>query len=179
VEVIVLIRERRSASSVNAAHRPKGHNAETTVAVYIFASWIGCAIKWEHSTYGGVMRPGQLDVNDLERAILERLARDRPSLLPLIPRLHVLSREYTGVGSYTNFRYPERLPHVGNDRIGLHGHIEMPSVPNGLGAVLFLKNDLPHCLEIYTYGSELWDGAHSGFSIVEPTYPTIGTHGQE
>ena len=54
-----------------------------------------------------VLRPGQSTPNDFETAILERIALDNPSLREHFGRLHVLSREFTGVGSYTNFRIPE------------------------------------------------------------------------
>ena len=49
------------------------------------------------------MRPGQLNPNEFEIAILNRLADDFELLRALIPKLHVLSREFTGVGAFTNF----------------------------------------------------------------------------
>jgi hypothetical protein len=36
-----------------------------------------------------------------------------------------------------------------------------------MGAVLFLNGNQPECLEVYTYGLELWDGVHDGFFIEE------------
>ena len=56
-----------------------------------------------------VLRPGQSIPNDFETAILERIALNNPSLREHFSRLHVLSREFTGVGSYTNFRIPELM----------------------------------------------------------------------
>lgn len=50
-----------------------------------------------------MMQPGQITLNDFELAILERLSQDEPSIGPYIAELHVLSREFTGAGSYTNF----------------------------------------------------------------------------
>ena len=47
------------------------------------------------------MRPGQLKPNDFELAILERLASRESSIRLSVERLHVLSREFTGVGSFT------------------------------------------------------------------------------
>jgi hypothetical protein len=111
------------------------------------------------------MRPGQTEVNDFELAILERLAQVRPSLRPLLPKLHVLSREFTGVGSYTNFSCSGHSADLGNDRIGFDGLILMPGIPNGMGAVLFCEGGVPKCLETYTFGTEHWDGVYSGFSI--------------
>ena len=111
------------------------------------------------------MRPGQLDVNGFERALLEHMARDWPSLSPLIPHLHVLSREFTGVGSYTNFAPADGSNDLGNERIGLEGLIAMPGVPNGMGAVLFCDGGVPKVLETYTFGLDHWDGVYTGFTI--------------
>jgi hypothetical protein len=112
-----------------------------------------------------VMRPGQTDVNDFELAILSNLAEDRPSLRQLIPKLHVLSREFTGVGSYTKFLCSSSSADLGNERIGLKLPIRMPGVPNGMGAILFCEGGKPHTLETYTHGTERWDGVYTGFSF--------------
>jgi hypothetical protein len=111
------------------------------------------------------MRPGQIDANDFEVAILERLAIARPSLRSLIPSLHVLSREFTGVGSYTTFLCHDGSAGFGDERIGLDDLIHMPNVPNGMGAVLYCSAGAPKCLETYTFGTEPWDGVYSGFTI--------------
>jgi hypothetical protein len=113
-----------------------------------------------------VMRPGQLNINALELAILQHMAVANPSLALLIPKLHVLSREFTGVGSYTNFRHPNDSPDTPDGRVSLDGLITVPGVRNGLGSILFLKNGLPLCLEIYSHGEDLWDGLYDGFAFV-------------
>jgi len=110
------------------------------------------------------MRPGQLKPNEFEVAILERLALDLPRLVPLISQLHVQSREYTGVGSYTNFLCAESTLELGEQPVHLNSLISMPGVPNGMGAVLFFENGKPKFLEIFTYGDP-WDGVYDGFSI--------------
>jgi hypothetical protein len=53
------------------------------------------------------MRPGQVTPNEFELAILERLASKELSIRGAIAQLHVLSREFTGVGSFTNFACEE------------------------------------------------------------------------
>jgi hypothetical protein len=113
-----------------------------------------------------LMRPGQLNLNDLELAILRRIALGHQFLVPLIPTLHVLSREFTGVGSYTNFRHPDDSTGTSDGRVGLDVRIAVPRVRNGLGSILFLKHELPLCLEIYAYGEDLWDGCYDGFAFV-------------
>jgi hypothetical protein len=111
------------------------------------------------------MRPGQITPNDFELAILKRLSEKEPCIGEGLSHLHVLSRKYTGVGSFTTFRCDDCADGPAQKDIGLGGLILMPGVSNGMGAVLFLKNGQPECLEIYTFGNEHWDGLYDGFSI--------------
>jgi hypothetical protein len=113
------------------------------------------------------MRPGQIEPNEFERAILGSLSRQAPHEAPNLGRLHVLSREYTGVGSYTVFVIGESASEKRQRPVVLKGVIHMPTVPTGLGAMLYYKGDQPKCLEVYTYGNERWDGVYDGFSIEE------------
>jgi hypothetical protein len=116
-----------------------------------------------------VIRPGQIAPNEFELAILERVAAKNPSLRMYLGNLHVLSREFTGVGSYTNFKCEDEGTQVAEQRIGLDDLIVMPNVQNGMGAVLFCQGDQPKCLETYTFGDELWDGVFEGFVIQKAT----------
>ena len=111
------------------------------------------------------MRPGQLEPNEFELAILERIAASNPRLRAHLGHLHVLSREFTGVGSYTKFKCAEAVGDAAEEQLDLDGLIVMPNVQNGMGAILFCRGGQPKCLETYTYGSELWDGLYDGFSI--------------
>ena len=111
------------------------------------------------------LRPGQIEPNEFELAILEHLAQKVPCLGPLIPKLHVLSREFTGVGCYTNFRCDESTPDLGDRDVGLDANISMPNVPMGLCAVLSCENGKPKVLEICSYGKDHWDGVFEGFAI--------------
>jgi hypothetical protein len=111
------------------------------------------------------VRPGQIELNEFELAILQALAQKKPGLLGLMSKLCVLSREFTGVGSYTNFNCARSSPDLANERVGWDKIISMPGVPNGLGALLFCKEGKPDVLEVYTHGSELWDGVYSGFRL--------------
>jgi len=111
------------------------------------------------------MRPGQVEPNELEVAILQRLAQQVPSLGPLIPHLHVLSREFTGVGSFTTFRCEQAVQELGDAKVGLNASIAVPQLSTGLGSVLHCEKGKPKCLEIYSYDPEPWDGTFDGFSI--------------
>jgi len=111
------------------------------------------------------MRPGQVKPNEFELAILERLASKEPSIHAFVGHLHVLSREFTGVGSFTNFACDESAADAPDRQVGLDGLNKMPGVPNGMGAVLFCKGDRPKCLEVFTYGDNHWEGVYDGFAI--------------
>jgi hypothetical protein len=109
------------------------------------------------------MPPGQITTTELETAILERLAKERgiPALAQM--QLHVLSRKFTGVGSFTEFRQGAALPDLSDGPLSLGAIISVPGVPHGLSAVLFVKAGYPKCLEVFAFGEELWDGAADGF----------------
>lgn len=110
------------------------------------------------------MRPGQVTPNEFELAILKHLAGKEPTIQGFVGRLRVLSRKFTGVGSFTEFACKESSPNT-PDQIGLDALIRMPGVPNGMGAVLFCQGGKPQCLEIFVYGSDHWDGIFDGFEI--------------
>jgi hypothetical protein len=112
-----------------------------------------------------VNRPGQIEPNEFELAILDRMAAKSPSLRPYLSHLYVLNREFTGVGSYTNFRCEGKCDQVAEPPIGLDDLIVMPNVQNGMGAVLYCQGGQPKCLETYTFGDEMWDGVFEGFIL--------------
>jgi hypothetical protein len=110
------------------------------------------------------VKPGQLTPNELEVAVLRTIAGQPQALVTSVEGLHVLSREFTGVGSFTRFNCSE--PDTSLRRhVGLDALISLPGVPNGLGAVLHVLGREPQCLEVYTFGTEAWDGTIEGFSI--------------
>jgi hypothetical protein len=111
------------------------------------------------------MRPGQIEPNELERAILDHIADAQPALHPRLKDLHVLSREYTGVGSFTTFRTDKSGDAMEEQPVTLKELIHMPGVPSGMGAVLFCERGQADLLEIYTFGDDHWDGVYEGFSI--------------
>ena len=98
------------------------------------------------------MRPGQLTPNALESAILLRIAAQLA-----ISDVHVLRREYTVVGSFTNFSHPDVKADAATSMVDLPGIIAVAGVTNGLGAHLMLRGGRPDCLEIYTFGDDKWD----------------------
>jgi hypothetical protein len=111
------------------------------------------------------MRPGQLTTTEFESAILQRLAHQLPPLKLCVANLHVLSREFTGVGTFTHFQPSSSLTSLPDGAYSLDVLINMPGVPNGMGAALFIKDGYADFLETFTFGSEHWDGMCYGFSI--------------
>ena len=60
--------------------------------------------------------------------------------------LHVLSREFTGVGSYTKFRCADKGAQTSLQPISLSDLIIVPGVQSGMGAVLFWEERLTKML---------------------------------
>jgi len=110
-------------------------------------------------------RPGQPEPSEFELAILERILEARPAMRARIRDLLVLSRQYSGVGSFTNFRCENPGHGLDEESLPLDALISLPGVPHGMGAVLICKGDRPLCLEVYTFGEDRWDGVFYGFSI--------------
>jgi hypothetical protein len=113
--------------------------------------------------------PGDTDVNELEAAVLGRLADADPSIHSMLRGLHVLSRVFTGVGSFTHFRREAGAEGGARRTVGLDAVIRIPSVASGLGALLFCRGAQPLLLELYTFGHERWDGTYDGFRIEDPS----------
>ncbi len=111
------------------------------------------------------MHPGQIKPNEFELTILESIARKEPSMRRAFGKLRVISREFTGVGCFTNFAFEETTNDLPERQIGLDEMITMPGVPGGMGAVLFCRGGSPRCLEIYSYGDDLWEGVYDGFTV--------------
>ena len=102
--------------------------------------------------------------NELELAILHAFAGQVPALAPLIVHLRVAQRELTGAGSYTTFVPLDPATNL-QGPIVFDGYIDVPGPPNGLGAALWLEVGILDELEIFTIGTENWDGSYDGFSL--------------
>ena len=110
------------------------------------------------------MDANPISLTDLERVVLERIGKESKDLDLDISNLSVESRKLTGCGSYTYFRCESSGP---QSTAGLRGHIKVPGLGVGLGAVLFLKGRDPYFLELYTFGDEPWEGESGEFEVVE------------
>ena len=97
--------------------------------------------------------------NELERAILEHIAKDY-SIDSLTRQIHsatLKERNHTGHGFYIYFRVSKVLPRIEAGDIGeekvIHGpFINSKGVDIGGGCLIFLQDGYIDCLEMYAYG---------------------------
>src|SRR4051794_4679769 len=102
------------------------------------------------------MRPGQLHPNEFEIALLDRLIAENPDERLTAADLHVVSREFTGVGSFTNFLVKGQNK-VARRVLSMSASVTIPGLKYGLGVVAFYEGD-SLTLETFTSGDEKWDG---------------------
>ncbi len=107
-----------------------------------------------------------LDPSPLEAALLKifhELYGDRG--FPAPDMIRVRSRENTGAGRYLDLHVQVESK-LDDGYLDLGGQfIEMEGVPNGLMAVVHIKNHRPDQLEIAVYGDDPWDGQERQWSI--------------
>nr|CAP48290.1 putative integron gene cassette protein [uncultured bacterium] len=105
-----------------------------------------------------------LQLTELEAKILERMARSTPAPAAALSGLEVTGRELTGAGSYTYFQSAVPIE-IQDGYLAFQDLIVVPGVENGLGAALAVSSGQPEFLEIFTHGTESWDGTSSSFTI--------------
>jgi len=115
------------------------------------------------------MQLGQETPNALEVAVLRRIGEGAPSIRELIGGLRVQSRKYTGVGCFTEFECAGAPDAPRESPLRMNGLIRMRVVANGMGALLWCRLGRPHCLELYTFGDDAWDGSFDEFELETPT----------
>ena len=79
-------------------------------------------------------------------------------LLAQLVKAQCASRDYTGVGLYTNIIVDSTAPTLNLDYWKIedfpNGYAEHPELPAGIGIILWLKDGYMTCLESYTYEGE-------------------------
>ena len=107
-----------------------------------------------------------LDPSPLEVALLKafhKLYGDRG--FPAPDRIRVHNRENTGAGRYLDL-HVDVDSQLDDGYLDLGGQfIEMEGIPNGLMAVVHVKDHRPKQLEIAVYGADSWDGQERKWSI--------------
>ena len=89
--------------------------------------------------------------NQIINAILEGNDPILETLREQYKSSKVVSREYTGVGSFTQFEVSDLAPHVKPKGFVISDiHLEVKGTENGVSAMLFIKNGVIDFLEIIT-----------------------------
>ena len=108
------------------------------------------------------------NLNELEIAVLERVAQKYPSLRKHFPYLNVKNRQITGVGMYVNFNYTSSNPiediQLLNASLSTNENIIIDNLKYGLGYEIDITEGKINYIEFVTYGEE-WDGTVKNFSF--------------
>ena len=107
-----------------------------------------------------------------EREVMMFLAKEKPEfeaqIMAQYDKCRIKSREFTGVGFYTNFEITDPADSFGNGIIEPFGslHVDFPGLKYGSGYVLFVKDGFITMLEGYTYG-EVWPDKITGYKVAK------------
>lgn len=107
----------------------------------------------------------------LERAVMDKLLEgDEPESIALRAQWHaatVASRDYSGVGFFTELKVPAELTLPDKPpRLTISGVIAfIEGIPHGAGFVVFVKDGLLDTLEGFTYDGE-WPAEIGSFALV-------------
>jgi len=98
-------------------------------------------------------------------ALFHKLYRQQG--FPSPEAIRVLGRENTGGGRYVDLVCWDRVD-LEDSYVDMAGrYISMKSLPNGMMAVVQIKNHRVIRLELTVYGGDFWDGNEKDWSIVE------------
>jgi hypothetical protein len=111
------------------------------------------------------------DLTPLESAVLDKLL-DKPgepfaTLREQLAHVDVTSREFTGVGFFTNLSLPANAPvrrDISSTAVTGVG-ATIPQLEHGAGFVLFVRDGIASMLEGYTYGDAAWPDSVTEFSV--------------
>jgi hypothetical protein len=111
------------------------------------------------------------DLSTFEREAIATIARADPQreiVLAQLAKTQCASRDYTGVGLYTELRVDPSAPKLDETRWKIEdmpkGHAEHPELPAGAGLILWVKDGYISCLESYTYDGS-WPQDESLFRL--------------
>ena len=97
-------------------------------------------------------------LSNFEKAFITAIAESDPQRALILAQLQVAtvaSRDYTGVGLYTELWVPASAPKLDQARWKIEDMPkcsgEHPDLPAGAGFILWVKDGFISCLESYTY----------------------------
>lgn len=101
--------------------------------------------------------------------VISDKAHQSEILLAQLAKAECASRDYTGVGLYTNIMVDSTAPKLDLDYWKIEdfpkGYAEHPELPAGIGIILWLKDGYITCLESYTFEGE-WPKNEAMFKIM-------------
>ena len=109
-----------------------------------------------------------INMNALEKAILDRISEKYLSVKDHLPYVEVRSRENTGGGMFVNLSYrhlDENLIRLKDGMLSTNEILTLDGLENGLGFVLDVTNGLLNFIELFTYGEETWEGKTTNFKF--------------
>ena len=111
------------------------------------------------------------ELNLLESALIESIVTDNKEKYPFlnlhIPFLYVSSRDYTGVGSYSNFEYTEDISpeDVSDSHLSSQRELTIEGLKYELSYEIAITNGKIHYLEIVINGDKFWNGEFKNFKL--------------
>lgn len=107
-----------------------------------------------------------------EREVIEVIAKENPKfetkIMAQYNKAHVISREFTGHGFFTNFDITDPADSLGygyNTELG-NLTVEFPEVKFGAGFVLFVRNGYIEMLEGAVFGNDPWPEPITQYKLV-------------
>lgn len=111
-------------------------------------------------------------LSSYEHEAIENLAQSdcqKDVILAQLAKATCISRDYTGVGLYTEISVDSSAPKLDEARWKIEdiptGHAEHPEVPAGVGLILWFKNGYIGCLESFTYEGS-WPQDETLFKLI-------------
>jgi hypothetical protein len=153
-----------SVVSVSGAF-PAGHEIRSKATRRRDAEYAWCA-------YGDPLTP-------LEREVIAAFLTPADPVVDgfraQLEACRIKSREFTGVGFYTQLVVPQAMAVAGIDRLTLSGvAAAIDGLRMGAGFVLFVQDGMLDLLEGFTYDGP-WPDRVEGFDVRRPTSPDPGT----
>lgn len=105
------------------------------------------------------------DLRPFERAVVERIldgmydVPERDVLRAQVVGMRVTRRDNSGVGLFLDFAHPDDVARIADLRRGIFGNdvfVEIPGLPHGAGALLYVIDGVVDGLECHGYGLESW-----------------------
>ena len=110
-----------------------------------------------------------ISFEEFEKAVMNKIMEEDTSINAILrkqyKKSYVESRDFTGVGFFTDFKIPKGTPFIHEKVEYAHGNVE--AVINGIdgfGFILFIKDGVMSSLEGYTW-RESWPEAINSYQL--------------